>query len=1396
MHGFLGNNARLPLPLSGSPSPSHKRYLSPPMSADNLRNRTISEPIDMNDLTMPKYGNENRDVKNPEEDEDFGYPRHIPTTSFPYDSRTPRLTRGGGGKKSNVIYRRDLDDFNKQDITVVMFPRDATLERNQDTMGRTSLHRKLSDDNSAKKKGMVIVPSTTPTPSNDPPIVKIAENTEVTKAEVVAGKQGSGKKLSKTFSFLSKKDKGEKKKKSSKENKQKNSAEKRLSGGGLSGISMPNLYTPGGEEAISPESPEGHGSKMKIFRRKQDKKSNVQRTSWTFQPQTLSSEHPLYPTLSLENIAESPTGLPTYEMLAGPRTSGSMDLLNQYTSEELEGPITVFGLSESKDDDEDEIPLFNRSLPCLVSHGSDFHERSPSPISIGSITIDIPDLPDLNKSATPLPTPNDITGTKASEIREPEVEDKSHDSKKISDPSKNNENVKKEEEERASENITESPTAGEIENERSFSRNLGSRRPLRKQSLSGSKDSPGLKKRNSMLRATPESPSTAKRPVSISPSRISLNSNSSHSDSPMTTPTNTRKNVLKSPVVRIGADKGKTNMDKKNIDKTQNATPTNSPMTSHSRLSGRVMKPTRGSPSSSPLSSPVVSHKVMKPTRGSPSSSPLSSPVASRKVMKPTRGSPSSFPLSSPVASRKVKETKSPQSSQTQSTRSALATSSLKNSPKSVRRSVPNKSDGSPKHKTTIPMEKSKSAVESPVSARKRRLGITSITSPLSEEKKVLEVTQQQPDKTRSKIVPKRPAPSPPNKTSVSEMDLNVKEIVKPSISSTDESLKPPKITTPIAKRKSQPAMTTSTTSETYVYQSRFKKSSAGQPAPNKESQTYKYTTGSLGKKISAPSLDNNEMLSGRGQQSSASSLTARGNERSSGRGKLSSSGLGIGSSGRGKLNSPSLDERASGRGRPSSATNSSQKLSVPSLKRPSIDNGAPSRLNKSQSSLSKSSLQRQQKLSLVEMGTQKGPKVKVAKSNSEEKRSKSPENDELSTLDILKPLDSFLTLSTEQLTKTLPSPPMESMLARPFSPISPQLSEEDEGDISLTPEVPLDREDELTYIYRKTLLRKTSGADTERENSMSRTASNKSIGSDSGRLSFSRTTSPRKSSLSGSPSRQSKKSSTGSPSRKGSSIISPSSRKNSQTLARRPSSGVSREKVNSATLGRPRSASQVSMYQSLRRSSRPSLAPPSALSRQSLRNKKMSADSISTKNKPPSGLQLSKRSHPNMPLTDSTDGNVAPSKGKSNSSTTEVENYSKPKPIVKANSSAGFEQRVTRDRKSIKISKSVDSPPKPKLMGTKSAFLKPPSGSTGTLGRSSLRNKTATESSQFQNPRASVRMSRRSSAGTVKKVSQSSSPLHSGSSPAHRTLTRTQQQKDETEDAFEYVSSMADKTK
>ena len=1279
----------------GSPTPTHKPPNSPhplyPKSGTNGSSQFSQKVQSVSESSASSISN-GTIIDHTHTKIQTEFPKHTPTFQ-PYDSRTPRLTRGGT-RNSNVVYRKDLNDFSTKDITVVMFPRDTTLERHQDFTGEVNESprcKKSSDEttpgssrSSGSKRGLMVVPSGSSETAGNTSSVG-TEKPQSNEASEEDPKQS--RKVSKRFSFLAKKEEkkgSEKKPPKDKKKKKKEQSEKKLSSGGLSMVSMPNLYHPE-EDSLSPDSPSDTTSpdqsknKYSIFRKKQEKKSSTQKTSWTFQQPNLGAPlSPLHPAVSLQDIAELSGDLPTYDMVA---ETGSMDLICQGDGNEFNAPVTVF--IPTVDLSDEELPDLSR----LEDTESTKKEQSSSPLSVGSISIEIPDLPvdAIRCTTTPQPTPNEITGTGIPDSKKDSHgnTDKEHEKGEVL--------LNKEE-------MPDTPAAGEKgKDEKNFTRNSGSRRPLRRSSALG-KESPFNRRKPSSLRTTPDNfNQTSPSSMSASPSKFSLSSNSSIGESPITTPINQRK---KTP----------------------------------SKLGSPVQ--------------PRYTVKRVSPSERASKSSPKNSPSSSPSSFR-AKNSPANSPTSSPALSRKMSGNKSPLvSSNPKVARSSLTVSA---SPKPSRKSTETTAKIS-SNKKVSPMkpESMKLDRQDSLNTRRRKLGITSISSPLAEERGLGEIKKLPNNESKQRITPKRPAPPPP--VAMGSKCDKKDEVFSQANRKNDDSKNVSKLPTPHVKQAGE----ASTPRQTYVYENPNRKSSytpkSSESSKKKESATYKYSAGSLGKRHSSSTPED--------IKTGAVSMELMGDKKSI------------------------IEEKSS----------------TPGLRRKS--------LSKTPSSPTVSSPQKQRNLSAV-VSRHTADVAKTSSKDEKQVGRVSP------TLDILNPLGSLLTSSpVEKLSSNPSSPPIGSMYARPFSPTSPPLSPE-EGEINLTlsPEVPLNSEDKMTVIYRSALLGKSS-CDVK---PISRMSSNTSLGSPlhekSGKP-LSRTSSPRKSSapaFGGPSSRQSKKSLTGSPVRKGS--------HNLQTLSRKPSSGTTHrtiERVQSGTntMGRPRSASQTGVYHSIRRQAKSSGLLSSSLARQSLKTKKTSVDSIKAK-KPLSGLRMSTKSDaavsPPKPTTvaDTPDGTPVNSSNR----TTKIPTHKPPLApdtsvkatkhpsiaVLKGQSSSmiSLDSKSKEVRKSIRASKSVESGTKAKLGPTQSVPLhqKPPSGST--LGRSSTKLKISADS-VLSKPRSSLRMSRRSSAGTVAKVSQSGSPLHSSSkasSPSHRTLTRTLK-RDDTLKAFDHVSSMADKTK
>lgn len=1349
-------------------------------------------------------------------------PRPIPMMR-PYDSRTPRLARGAL-KNTNIVYRKDLNDFKDQDITVVMFPRDITLERPQhssnDKEDLPSSQISSSDESSGRgnKKGMMIVPavSVTKEPKDERSGKEKKDNEKKSSKD--------GKRVSKRFSFLGglggtkevkKQDKEKENVKKSpkltkKKSNQKNKRSSKMSSGGLSMLSMPNL-TPTSPEFPSDTSDSGTSPlppktrNYLLFGRSnnREKKPTHLKTSWTFQ-QPFFENNNLTPTrseMSLQTIGESTDAdLPTYDMIA---KTMSMECLPQLITDP---PLTVFQSHSTNNllDSDEEDEELNMFCPGEKETRSNLVE---SPVSMRSISVEIPDLTDYG-NASPLPTCNEITSGSDLVIMttQPFMNSKEEDVQKKEETQKQevmeSDLVRSTEEMSEDWKISSDSLDGNVEDKK-FSRFSNSRKPVRKQSFGG-KDSPALIKnrspsfKNKMTNTseglTDDGSNSPLRSISrsISPSKISLSSNS---PSPQSTPTFKRNTP------------------------TYKSTPTSSPKTPtqiHVKKSLRVRKQSskdspQTTPINSPLNTPTSIHKF-KSSLSSPTSSPT-----------PSRGGKTS-PLTKSNSTRKV-------------VKSTLTVPVNKSTPRLNRKSVDSqKTNSTPNKPTTLSDQKSQSPQSlTNTPSRRRKLGITSVTSPIVEERGLDDINKSQRiskrkdsgdkietgdsvrkslrelkrkdsgNSNKNKIIPKRPAPSPPSEATQrrSLMDLDVNEMLQVSTpepekqdNSSSSNLALEHNTT--LTNSSLQSSNTETTNKTYVYQTTGKKDSTPQipeltgKKENVPVKTYKYESAQQRKRKSVPVLEH---------------------------------------------------KSPTGKKSPSRLTPVKTPPPSPGGKRTPVS----PRSTPSNSSLLKN---KEPRRSLPVKSIKVNDKKDSGKLSTSEERGTSGRLSP--TLNILNPLDYLLSSSissVEQGTHDPQSPPfLDSMLARPFSPTSPHLSQDD-GDISLTPEVPIwsdplndstghegtetkngteDQDPCLTYIYRSTLLRKGSRVDiTDSKPGMVRSPSNKSLGSphhEAGAKQstpLSRTSSPRKTSVPvlGSPTRQSKKSISGSPIRKGSNA--------SQMTARRPSSGVSRpslEKVSSGTgtLNRPRSANQMGLYPSLRRPSKSSsMLSSRGQTRVSVRSKNMSTDSIPLNRKPSTGTRKSLRKPVKLPSTESPDSSSnsgtptssprpphlsrlskdifdvtsgskptnlpthKPPLGKSYSGTTMKAKQHSSVVVTKSqrSSSLTIENKTNESRKSIRVSKTAG-----KLQNA-SLFTKPPSG---TLGRSSIRNpKSSVDSMTSRN---SLRRSHRSSVGTITKVSQFK-PTQTNSSPTHHhTLTRTSS-KDDTLKAFDHVSSMAQKT-
>ena len=417
------------------------------------------------------------------------------------------------------------------------------------------------------------------------------------------------------------------------------------------------------------------------------------------------------------------------------------------------------------------------------------------------------------------------------------------------------------------------------------------------------------------------------------------------------------------------------------------------------------------------------------------------------------------------------------------------------------------------------------------------------------------------------------------------------------------------------------------------------------------------------------------------------------------------------------------------------------------------------------------------------------------------------------STMDLLSPVNSLLSTSlsstdTEQTAASLPgslikikledeplSPPsIATMPVRPFSPSTPVDLEPPLQDIpvsAITPEVPVwsetlsqtpssqGREDEqLTYIYRQTLLRKSSRPDTStlerRRGSITRSTSNNKLPmasrSDSKLLQMNRSSSKGRPSL----------------------LSSADTKKNStldRVSMRRTSSGMSRQ------LGPTRPLSGSNARQSIRKSTSGTLPQPDTTAKQQTTRSSVRIKRTSV----PNTLQ-----HRVTATTSATVSSNKPPTGKpSKLSVTETsQSLSQSSP----QSTMSHSLKVAGDeRRSMRHS-----------TGTAPSKLRAKSATTrNTLersapGRSSMSGSLLTKNNSATTLRTSKRFSRASS-GSVRKVSQvsnaygtltkrptppPSTPSSKHASPSHHRSSRgSSVDRDEMLSAFDHVSALAEKS-
>ena len=1454
----------IPQPIQGHPQsytnkvPSSQSYMNGDGMTPHDHGKLLKKP-----LRVRTWISSQEDLTSPP-------PPLNPVSKRPYESRTPRLVRGANTNKT--VYRKDLSESHDQDITVVMFTQAGSNEKSEEksekeTNDVTPVEKSPADTDvpsggKGSKKSLIIIPNqpVEATPPPPPPLV--------------LREKKDSKKVTRRLSLFGGKSDEPK-------DKEKDNKKKKLSSRGLSKMSLPNLYKPTSPEVSSDNSDNSSPIPKYSFFKKKPKEKQSHKTGWKFHSSNEDGPMDLHSTSSelyLSVIGEEQP--PSYDMAT--RTMSMIDLAQPPTmsfSDDMNPPITIFHSNSSHnfmgDSDNDSMHTAPSDSEVIPKESDDRNDLVHSSLSLGSISVEIvSDNDPLCQSNSPQPTVNEITcGTSpmtettidtnqtvySSEVQaiqsKVNIIDRQADIQLVPLPSKDKDRR---------------PSAGEDTTlPKEFKRFVNSRKPVRKQSIN-EQGSPALQKRSPSLLAQKSFPK--------SPSKSSISSNSSiggATPSPRATPTfkSTGRGTPSSPFASKKASP-KTTPTPAHKKNSPNITPTNSPKTTPI-ASHKLMN--KGSPQSSPKTprkgSPTISHlrkSIGKGSGDTTSPSPITRKGSdtSSKLTKdtgpPRKGSGTSSQLKEAGTPRKgsgnssqLKEAGTPRkgsgnssqlikdsitpvkgtgipsisvrrgsgtvlslnNSTTRKTSSPQIMSTNKEDTMSLKEPNPTQSQKTELLGLTAPTTPPASGNSSEASSgsstptsRRRRIGVSAVTSPLAEDRNFQELLLQKEKEVsqteiatsvvKGNIVPKRPAPAPPGdkkkKQTSSKMELDVKEIFD-SVSSGNEST-----TTPI------PRDNTSNEPKQDVTMSSSFLPSKTPPTTTKSSNvvaTYVYqSTKAPLQKVSEPFKENNEIKTfayvsqGRTSTSSLKNKMATPNATPSD----SKSPLKV-------LNRPTTSPTSK---KPPSGAKIRTNTSSPS-------NKPNSRLSIPTSSLRSKS---EGKTLLTEASKEKPASPKLKKDED--------------TLAILNPVDSLITVSSptdfDKGTDAPLSPPViASMLARPFSPISPSLSQEefDLNMTTLTPEVPVwsgNSENEpssknpdearLTYIYRSTILRKSSKGNGLDSTKMSRTPSNKSQGSPrheaKGQPSLSRTGSPRKSSLPPSNSllRQSKRS-----------LSNTLGRKNStpeRSSIRRPSSGVSRLAVEKSggtgTLTRPRSASLAPTYPSLRRGapgstkskSSSTLTVSKTAERTSMRGKKIT-------DKPPTGRASTKDKKIKGFLTESTSSGTDTSSPKppvSNDSDDTVK--SKPatstaikvplvkskkidvvvrKPPIKSSLKTQTSDPLSNSELRRSIRKSQD--------GTlsKQAANKPPTGISH--GRTSIQPKQSIESLDTKSRNSSIRLSRRSSAGTISKGSSTrGSTLKRGAagtqiSPSHKPLSRGQsQERDETTTIFDDISSMAQK--
>ncbi|XP_011406645.2 PREDICTED: uncharacterized protein LOC100639454 [Amphimedon queenslandica] len=1336
----------------------------------------------------------------------------------PYESRTPKLIRGGDRNKM-AMFMPDLDDKNNLVTTVVMgAPASATSDDQ-----RPVDHRPVEKDRSSapvKKKSITIIPS--------------GGAQEVKREE--EGRKGAAdkKEPKKKFSLLKSGRTGDKAKPSSPSRKKDpppasgGKKDKKMSGR-LSKLSLPNLYKPSASvssdlQSISDVSLEFSPTDKQSFFKKRTNESVSSATGWSFQPVATNNkeeEEVVVGETGSESMLHSRSEL-YLSAISEPRLNPPQKIATRAAS--------MFNLSQSDDIDLSEmntpVTMFmSRSMEDVLEGGSEEEGEGSVGLSINSIKIEISET-EAGGMGTKTPgmgtkTPGmgigngDIASTalkKSDESTEKSMEkEKTKKVNKKENVTKDTKEIQKKDElvssvgEDSSDittsvsSIDESSSSSQSTNQQ-FKRFTTSRKPLRKPSFGG-KESPKIVPKRSpssvsarTISETPSSPRFTKR--TSSPSRSPVVSSPKFERSfrggNQTSPLTARKTIPTTPTsIRRSFD-------------------------------------------TSPHGSPLASTKATPTARGSPKSSP----IIGRKSLGATATNKARSSLTS-SASTGIKPKKSDTTSDRATPTTPKKSLTPKGTPTSTRKS---KSEALPpidliNFEPITARGSSSSGSTTPTTpttprSRQRRSGVSSVTSPLVEDVgfgKSLQVTPGSSRKSsatsendRLSSPSRSPLASPVSSRNTAGTGSFGKSGIKKKELGGVKSLVPP--------------TTQSKTVTTYVYKSLKSTAEEAPPAPSAP-QTFKYVSGGRKKEAKKDSVSSPSLTINPGPTTDSSCTSITNTDSSSTLPVSSSSDTDVTSTT--SLSTTSISTT-------SLSTTSLSKVDTTAPKTTATKTGSTTKITsplaiKKQSAPVKVAQSPTTKkppsgLKPVSSKGRMGTPALARRASGNKPTPSSPsrsKSEGLSPQRSIKPSLSTAKVESDDTTSTIlnplvslitsPSPDapisppslFDSLGARPLSPTSPLHSEPDDteflGMALSPPEVPIwsdidtkkgaanDEASQLTYIYRSTLLRKSSRPTTQidGDTKMSRVPSNKSPHHEA--RGMTRTTSPRKVSLPVPPAH----------SGGGAGTLRKSSIPNRASMKRKSMSRAASAKTSvsgtTGGAGRPRSASLVPPPDPEASSDLKAVSSEVSITRSgaggerdSMRKSKRSiggARPISAKPKSTS-KSTSQLVNSSVSKEDPTPSRPPPSSKnqllKSKTSDSCIGEASRTKaPMMKTNSTTAYVSRSNETRKSIK----------------KTSASKPPvlSASVGATGSGTLRASIKRGSKNLADSdkhRSSLRLSRRSSAGTITKgaanrgtlkrggnVSTSAGTVGSPSGSRGHSVER-----DDTLSVFDDISSMAQK--